>query len=223
LKEAIKSFVRGPAGCWLLASYFRFVRLTSRRMIESAHDPALGGPVIYATWHGQNFVIPFRFARGLHPSALVAEHGDGQMIGQTLHRLGMPLIKGSGSTRKTDPKKGGARAFLKMLKALKAGHSVALTADVPKNARIVGEGVVLLARKSGLPIIPLAMTTSRRKFLRTWDRMQLNKPFSRMVFVEGAPLLVPNDDTPLASYQDQLSEALDTAQERAFELAASKG
>ena len=223
MKEAIKAFLRGPGGSWLIAGYFRLVRLSSRVTIESGHDPVGDAPVIYATWHGQNFITPFRFANGTHPYALVAEHGDGRMIGQVLNRLGMPLIRGSGSTGKPDPKKGGARAFLKMLRALRDGHSVSLTADVPKRAGVVGEGIVLLARKSGRPIIPLTMTTSRHRRLNTWDRMQLNKPFSRMVFVEGAPITVPDDGSPLAGHRQRLAEALNAAQARAFEIAGVRG
>lgn len=219
MKEAIKAFLRGPGGTWLLANYFRFVRLTSRVLIESDHEPGKDGPVIYALWHGQSLVNPFRFPRDRKPHLLVAAHGDGQMIGQVMRRLGMPLIIGSGSTERTDPKKGGARAFLQMLRALRAGDSVELTADVPKAAGVVGEGIVLLARKSGRPIIPFAMTTSRHKRLNTWDRMQLNKPFSKMVFVDGPPISVPDDDSPLAAHQARLAEALNAAQARAFELA----
>lgn len=222
MKEAVKAFLRGPAGTFLISLYLRLVNLTSRHIYDPK-DPDLrfgtNGPVIYATWHGQNFIFAFRFRKKTYPTLLVAHHGDGQMVGQAMNRLGVPLVFGSGSTRDKRVDKGGARAFLQLLKELRRGQSVTLTADVPKIARDVGEGIVLLARKSGAPIVPVAMTTSRRKILKTWDLMQLNKPFSRMVFVEGKPISVPADDSPLADYQAQLAKALEDAQARAFELA----
>ena len=222
MKEAVKSFLRGPVGTRLISGWLRLVAATSRHVFDPA-DPegrfAAGGPVIYATWHGQNFIFAFRFVNRNFPTLLVAHHGDGRMVGQAMANLGVPLVFGSGTTEATATDKGGARAFLKLLKELRRGQSVTLTADVPKIARVVGPGIVLLARKSGVPIVPVAMTTSRRFVLKTWDRMQFNLPFSHMVFVEGPPIKVPDDATPLALYQAQLTGALEQAQKRAFDLA----
>lgn len=220
MEEAIKSFLRGPVGSWLISLYLRFVSLTSRHI----HDgPTLtlqpGTPVIYATWHGQNFIFAFYFKRRNYPHLMVALHGDGKMVGQAMAYLGVPLVFGSGTTDEAQRGKGGAKALLQMIRALRAGHSVTLTADVPKNAREVGDGILMMARKSGAPIVPVAMTTSRRKILPTWDKMQWNKPFSRMVFVHEAAVLVPNDGSDLESYRAELKSALEAAQSRAFTLA----
>ena len=40
---------------------------------------------------------------------------------------------------------------------LESGSSVALTADVPKRARVAGMGIVTLAKLSGRPIVPTAV------------------------------------------------------------------
>lgn len=213
--------MRGPFGSWLISLHLRFVSLTSRHIYFPAHkkgDFFNQGPVIYATWHGQNFIFGFYFRKGSHPTLLVAHHGDGKMAGQVAANLGVPLVHGSGSTRRVDTaKKGGAKAFLQLLKELRRGQSVTLTADMPKQARQVGDGILLLARKSGCPIIPVAMATSRRKILRTWDRMQLNLPFSRMVFVTGEAISVTGEDNE--GYRQKLHDALEEAQTRALELA----
>lgn len=214
--------MRGPVGSLLISLYLRFVNLTSRHIVEPPPDGALQNdtkPVIYATWHGQNFIFAFWFRNKKYPTLLVARHGDGRMVGQVMHRLGVPLVFGSGSGEKGGSDKGGAKAFLQLLRVLRGGQSITLTADVPKTAREVGQGIVLLARKSGAPIIPVAMTSSRRKILKSWDRMQLNLPFSRMVFVQGQAISVPNDETPLAQHQETLFDALQSAQTRAFEIA----
>ena len=49
-----------------------------------------------------------------------------------------------------------------MLIALEEGYNVALTADVPKVARVCGPGIVKLASMSGRPIYPVAIATSPR-------------------------------------------------------------
>ncbi len=222
MKHSIKALLRGPVGSRLISLYLRLVSATSRHIYEPADAGrafGTGGPVIYATWHGQNFIFAFRFKNGPPPTLLVAHHGDGRMVGQAMNHLGVPLVFGSGSTDPTSGNKGGARAFLKLLKELRRGQSVTLTADIPKIAQEVGTGIVLLARKSGAPIVPVAMTTSRRKILKSWDRMQFNLPFSRMVFVASDPLYVPDDGTPLDGYQQALHDALNTAQSRALKIA----
>ena len=76
-------------------------------------------------------------------------------------------------------RKGGVGAFQQMLDALADDYSVALTADVPKIARVAGRGIVMLARESGRPIFPIALATSRRYVLDNWDRTTINLPFSR--------------------------------------------
>jgi len=222
MKQVIKSFTQGKGGSWLISSWLKFVSLTSRHIYDPPDPDArfgTNGPVIYATWHGQNFIFAFRFRNRKYPHLMVALHGDGRMIGQAMANLGVPLIFGSGGAAKDQKKKGGARAFLQMIKALRAGHSVTQTADVPKTAREVGDGILLMARKSGAPIIPVAMTTSRRTILKTWDQMQWNWPFSRMVFVEAPAIRIPDDDSDLQPFREQLKTALDTAQLRAFTLA----
>ena len=88
-----------------------------------------------------------------------------------------------------------------MLDALGEGYSVALTADVPKVARVAGPGIVRLARDSGRPIYPVALASSRRVEFDNWDRSVMNLPFSRLVGVVGEPIRVPEttDDTALGS------------------------
>jgi len=222
LKTTTKTLLRGPLGSRLVTFYLKLVFLTSRTIIAPSGEKRRcnkNGPVIYATWHGQNFILVNFFRKPDYPTLLVALHGDGRLIGQAMGNFGVPQVFGSGSTNKTASGKGGARAFLQLLKELRRGQSIVLTADVPKVARDVGEGIILLARKSGVPIVPVAMTSSRRKILKSWDRMQLNFPFSRIVYVEGEPLYVPSDDTPLALYRTALHKALEQAQARAFEIA----
>jgi len=202
--------------------YLRLVFFSSRRVVVSAAPARINqgvGAVIYANWHGNNLMFSFFFRNKPRPNALVALHGDGQMVGNAVRMLGVRLIHGSGSPGKSDPSKGGARAFLRMLKALKSAQTVSLTADIPKMGRIVGDGIILLARKSGAPIVPAVVASSRRKILGNWDRTQIHLPFSKLVFVLGAPIDVPDDGSALEPYRVRLQSAMDSAQIKAFALA----
>ena len=177
------------------AEYLRFVWLTSRTVLEPADIyermvPNL--PVIIAMWHGQHFLVPF--IRRDHPAkVLISRHRDGEINAIAAERLGVGTIRGSGDAGGRFDVKGGVGAFQTMLTTLAEGCSVALTADVPKVARIAGIGIVKLAQLSGRPILPAALTTSRRRVLDNWDRTTVNLPFSRLAMVAGDSVMVPAD------------------------------
>ena len=102
---------------------------------------------------------------------------------------------------------------------------MALTADVPKVARVAGMGIVMLARDSGRPIYPVALATSRRYVLHNWDRTTINLPFSRGAAVCGEPVHVPADatDEMLEPCRRQVEDNLNAATERAYAIADRKG
>jgi lysophospholipid acyltransferase (LPLAT)-like uncharacterized protein len=108
-----------------------------------------------------------------------------------------------------------------MLDALKEGYTVAMTADVPKIGRVAGEGIVRLAAMSGRPIVAIAMATSRRVEMKTWDRAALNLPFSRLALVGGPVIRVPADldEATLEHYRARVEADLNDATKRAYALA----
>ncbi len=177
----------------LAAYYLRLVWKTSRFELEPANiyekvEPDL--PAILAMWHGQHFMAPFIKREAHRVKVLVSRHRDGEINAIAAQRLGIATIRGSGGRF---DRKGGVGAFREMLDALAQGYSVALTADVPKVSRVVGLGIVMLARESGRPIFPIAVATSRRIELDNWDRSAINLPFSRGAMVGGKAIRVPPD------------------------------
>lgn len=79
-----------------------------------------------------------------------------------------------------------------MLKAYREGYDIAITPDGPRGPRYrVQSGVIELARRTGMAIIPLTFSASRKKMFRSWDRFLFPYPFSRGVFIWGEPLFVP--------------------------------
>src|SRR6266705_2361509 len=170
----------------LISHYLRLVWKSSRFVIEpddfyQCIEPEL--PVIVAMWHGQHFMMPF-VRRGHRVKVLISRHRDGEINAIAAARLGLGLVRGSGDHFRRFDRKGGVAAFKAMLAALQDGWTMALTADVPKVARVAGPGIVKLAQVSGRPIIPVAVATSRRIELGNWDRSVINLPLSRgaMVF-----------------------------------------
>ena len=112
-----------------------------------------------------------------------------------------------------------------MLAALGDGYNVALTADVPKVSRVAGLGIVMLARESGRPILPVAVATSRRIEIDNWDRSAVNLPFSRGALVGGERIRVPGDaDAALLEHLRCKVEAeLNAVTARAYALVGRNG
>jgi lysophospholipid acyltransferase (LPLAT)-like uncharacterized protein len=112
------------------------------------------------------------------------------------------------------------RAFIAMRDALREGCNIVVTADVPKVARVVGKGIVLLARTSGRPIYPVGIATSRRISLNNWDRSTINLPFSHGAIVLGDPIRVPEgiEGEAVDSYRRQVEASLNAADSRAYAL-----
>jgi len=213
----------GTAAAW----YLRLVWRTSRVTLDPPDIyEQVEMPAIVVMWHGQHFMAPF-IKRDPHHRAkvLISRHRDGEINARAALRLGIGTIRGSGAHNGEFHRKGGAVAFTEMLAALKEGYNVALTADVPKVARVAGLGVVKLGQHSGRPIYPVAIATSRRIELDNWDRSALNLPFGRLALVAGGPIRVPRDadDATLEVARLEVEQELNRVTTRAYEIADRSG
>lgn len=228
----LKSLVEKPAfrrfAAGLIAAYFRLVNRTCRRIVEpTGFFETLGEPraLIATTWHGEHFMIPFVAPQPQWHGRLIAmisRSRDGDLNALVAEKLGAGTIRASGGrSGKEVARRGGVRGFVEVLRALEAGNAVMVTADVPKVAKVAGEGIVQLARRSGAPILPLAAVTSRRRRMKSWDRAALNLPFGRFVIVLGDFVEVPADAdaATIEAKRLEVQAAVDRVTARAYELA----
>jgi lysophospholipid acyltransferase (LPLAT)-like uncharacterized protein len=205
------------------AAYLRLVWKTSAFRLDPADvyerlAPEL--PVIFVFWHGQHYMVPFAKPPYYRAKVLISRHRDGEVNAIAAERLGVEAIRGSGDHAGRFDRKGGVSAFMSMLTALNEKWSMALTADIPKVSRVAGIGVVKLAQMSGRPIYPVAVATSRRITLDTWDRTVVNLPFSRGAIVAGAPIHVAAgaDADALERARRAVEDGLNAATERAYAM-----
>ena len=227
---AKRLFSSGPVvafGSAIAAAYIRLVYNTS----DVTRDPPdtdaklfSEHPQIFAMWHGQFGMLPkIKPDRPADVAAMVARHGDAELIGAVLKRFGMWLIRGAGAGRRRRDR-GGAVAFRGALTALQHGTTVAMTADfAPGPARKAGDGIVMLAKLSGRPIVPCAMATSRFIALKSWSAFTINLPFSKLGIVVGDPVRVPEDadSATLEAARIALERGLNQATARAYDLAGA--
>lgn len=205
------------------AEYLRFVGMTTRFTLEPADIYARGErdmPIILAFWHGQHLLAPVARKIEHKVSMLVSRHRDGEINAVAARRLGVGTIRGSGNHGRGFVHKAGVAAFQAMLDSLAQGSSIALSADVPKVARVAGLGIIKLAQASGRPIYPSAIATSRRIVLDNWDRTTINLPFGRGAGVAAEPIWVAAeaDDSGLEAARVLLEDRLNAATRRAYEL-----
>ena len=164
---------------------------------------ARGVPILFALWHGRMFLsIQAHRSEGI--VTMASRSKDGEVIAGWLERNGYSVVRGSSN-------RGGSQALKEMVRRVRAGSSAALTVDGPTGPpRRVQPGIVELARMTGGWILPITSSSAQPRFLASWDRYLLPRPFSRNVVVYGEPFPVPRDAAPEEAAA-QIATALDDA------------
>lgn len=187
---------------WLLAGWMRFCFATIRWTHENEGVAetlwARGGGVLCAFWHSRIGLSPacWPLDRAQPVKGLVSLSADGQFIARAMALQGIPAVRGSSANKdKIDRAKGGTQALRDGLKQLKVG-GLAVTPDGPRGpARQMAEGLPLLAKLSGAPVLFIGLSCSPAIRLNSWDRAVLPLPFAKGAIVwdvadypEGAEL-----------------------------------
>ena len=173
---------------------------------------AAGQQPILALWHGR--ILPgLHYFRDRGVVVITSQNFDGEWIARILHKFGFGTARGSTS-------RGGARALVQLRRDLAAGRPAAFTVDGPRGpARTVQPGVVFLAGATGQPILPYHIEADRYWTLRSWDRTQIPKPFSRVALAIGEPIIVEGThDAVLERKVTEVGTALQLLEKRAREM-----
>ena len=188
---------------WINTISFKFRNLSPTDLEPRQDNPA--GPFLVAFWHQDVAVMTARYA-GPHMRPLISEHADGQLINEAGRHLRMKAVMGS-TTR------GAVRAVRQMVNH-KGPVNLVITPDGPKGPKFeVQSGVVYLASRGGLPILPIGYGYGKAWRLPTWDRMVIPWPGSEVYCVGGVPIHVPPDAgrEELEVYRMRVQEAMNHA------------
>lgn len=159
---------------------------------------------IYAFWHDRIFLATYYF-RNKRIAVITSQSFDGEYIAGFIQRFGYGAVRGS-STR------GGVAALVSLIRVMKSGFPAGFTVDGPKGPRYVTKpGPILLAKKTGNPIIPFIVETQRERRLKSWDQMSIPLPFSRAKVMAAEPIYVSADanETEIDRKLAELQKALD--------------
>jgi lysophospholipid acyltransferase (LPLAT)-like uncharacterized protein len=163
-----------------------------------------GGLPVYTFWHDRIFLATY-FWRRRRIVVMTSQSFDGEYIARFIQRFGYGAARGS-STR------GGVGALVEMTRLVRAGCPTAFTIDGPKGPRHEAKmGALLLAKKTGQPVLPFTVNASRFWEIPSWDRFQIPQPFTRAALRIAPPIYVPADadETLLEQKRAELQRALD--------------
>ena len=143
-------------------------------------------PALYVSWH-QRMSFFARYLAKKHLIIMISQSRDGEYGKRFADCLGFGYVRGSSS-------KGGIKALRNMIDYLKSGRSAGILADGPLGPpRIAKIGPIIIARDSGVPIVPIVWGCDRFWTLNSWDRYLIPKPFSKIVIRCEDPIFVPED------------------------------
>lgn len=167
---------------------------------------------IYTFWHDRIFLSTY-FWRKRGIVVMTSKSFDGEYIARFIQRFGYGAIRGSSS-------RGGSRALVEMIKAMRAGLPMAFTIDGPRGPRYEAKlGPIFLAKKTGNPILPFIVEPKSFWQAGSWDKMHVPKPFTKALLIIGEPIYVAADATEeevtakLAELQSSLDELVKKGRE----------
>ncbi len=191
--------------------------LTRMRLVDPPYalrrrSGAGAGRCVYAVWH-ENLWHGMHALKHQGVHAMVSSHRDGEIIARILRRAGFGLLRGS-STR------GGAKALRDLARvARETDDDIVVTIDGPKGPpRVVKEGVLFAASRTGLPIVPMGLAVDRAWRARSWDRIVIGKPGALVSVAFGEELHVPRDarrERLLPEWGPLLAAAMERVERRA--------
>ncbi len=172
----------------LVSSYFKIVDLTSKKIFlnrEYEDQICKKRPFACACFHG-TMLFPVYYC-GRYPGVvMVSRSWDGEVIDRSIRRMGYDTTRGSSS-------RGGKEALKEMIEMIKErNYCSGLAVDAPRGpSRKVKMGIIVVAKETGQPVVPMVSWATRQIQFRSWDSMILPLPFSTIVIAFAKPTIVP--------------------------------
>lgn len=186
----------------------RLIGSTLRFRVEGQEhwdEATRGGRLpVYTFWHDRIFPGTYFFRRR-RIVIMTSRSFDGEYIARFIQRFGYGAVRGS-STR------GAVGALVELTRLVRAGCPAGFSIDGPRGPRHVAKmGALLLAKKTGQPVLPFGVNAERFWRLPSWDGLQVPKPFARVNVSFAPPIRVERDadDAALEAKRVELQRALE--------------
>lgn len=208
-KQKFRQIKKFPTWLYAFPAWFLLIFLHLIYRIHF-HDPNGYGRSaegkVGVMWH--NRLLLFAFVFPLHMRrrtvGVISASRDGQYIADFISVLGVGSLRGSSS-------RGGTKVQLEAVNTVKSGKNVCYTPDGPRGPRYqMKAGPVHLAGMAHTCVVPISINARRYWELKSWDRFQIPKPFTRIDVVMGDGVYVPEklSSAELESWRLKVEEAL---------------
>ncbi len=142
-----------------------------------------GEHFILAFWHG-TMLLPWHVFKDKKYMGLTSQSKDGNVLAKLLSRWNYVVTRGSSS-------QGGKVALAIMIDFAKYEGSVMVTPDGPRGPGMKFKaGAVVASQRSESPLVLLGVGYEKKWQLRSWDKFQIPKPFSKVRLVFSQPVRV---------------------------------
>lgn len=137
-------------------------------------------------WHGKLALMPFAFRhyrqKNKKAYVMISHHKDGEQIAKIIKLFGLDTVRGSTS-------RGASSALRAAFKVLEQNDDIVITPDGPRGPyHSISDGSIILAQKKELKIRILNYEANRFWEFKSWDKMILPKPFSKITYSLSEPL-----------------------------------
>ncbi|MFA6434101.1 MAG: lysophospholipid acyltransferase family protein [Elusimicrobiales bacterium] len=187
--------------------YLMFTGFTTRVKSEGRPERTR---FIYALWHSHLAFMLYSH-RGMGISVLVSQSADGEYVSRMLRKFGQNTVRGSTS-------RGGSQSLLELIERAEQGFPVGITPDGPRGPKgKVQQGVIFVAQKTGMEILPVSVALSNKISFNSWDKFELPLPFGKAAITYGSPIGVAKTDS-IQDKAEELEKVLNSLAARAQEL-----
>lgn len=172
-----------PVLFWLITNLGLFViRILSVTWRYNRLNPLPEGKAIFAFWHRNILPLMYLHRNGGYVT-IISKSQDGDLIAKVCEKLGYLTARGSAS-------RGGSTALRKMIVQSRT-NSLAITPDGPKGPpNQIKEGLVFLAKLTGLPIVLISAQVQHEIVFNSWDKFRLPLPFSKINVLYDEPVFI---------------------------------
>jgi lysophospholipid acyltransferase (LPLAT)-like uncharacterized protein len=173
-----------PLGSFLFRVFGATLRIRFSGHLPVIDSVRSGEPFVLVFFHGRQFLLVQKL-QGWPVAIMTSISYLGEIQSRILNSFGYMTIKGSRS-------KGGARVLARMVGFVRQGRIGAFAVDGPRGPyREVKPGAVFVAKKLGVPVIPVTTSAWPSVVMDSvWDRYLMPMPFSRATVHFGEPILL---------------------------------
>ena len=137
--------------------------------------------VILTSFHQRFFPSIFHMSK-MGFAIMISPSHDGEIVARLAKGLGAIPLRGATG-------KSGAKVLLQAISMLKEGKSFGHMVDGPLGPAFkVQPGVIYMSQKSGIPIVPVAISMKKYWQFNSWDKFRIPKFFSPILMVFGSPI-----------------------------------